>query len=730
MISLYNQNRYLYLDSPENELTKIFSIQNINGTEFISDVFEYRLTLHSNESNIDFSKILGQSLTVTIKQDYGEKEKRHVNGIVSKIAHSNFDKNETTYIAITKPWLWRLSLSSDCRIFQNKTVLDIIKQVFTDFGFSKFRDDTKGTYKEREFCVIYHEDYLTFVSRLLQEEGIIYYFEHKINEHTLVLTDAPSRSFLTCPGLDKGVRVKYSENPRDGLIENCNYEQQLIPNKYTANDYFFENPNTSLLTKINSKEKGNFEIYEYGQFCKTPELEKHDQIEQISTKRIEAYESQMSILKGQSYCRGFIAGYKFDLLKHSRKNINVAYIISKLTLNASSQKHFNSEQDSQTIEYTNEFEAFPESIPFRPLLTIPKPKITGTHTGVVVGKPGEEIWPDKYGRVKVQFHWDREGTFDDSSSCWIRVAQTWAGKKWGSMFIPRVGTEVIITFIDGDPDQPVIIGTLFNASQVVPYNLPADKNITTIKTRSTKNGSSGNELRFNDTLGNEELFIHAQKDQNNVVENDLTTTVKSNLTQTVEKNRTKTIKGDETNSIEGNKTDSVKKDESITITGERKKRIEKDELIDVMGNSTTNIVQDANTRIKGNQLNTVESDRHLVIKGDQKDKIEGNKHIKVNSDLLEEIDGALSTKSNKASQKMNTTYALEAGTEIHIKAGTKLVIEAGTEITIKSGQNFIKFDATGVSIVGAPMAKVNSGGMASNGIGCNPSKPSQAEEAK
>ncbi len=230
------------------------------------------------------------------------------------------------------------------------------------------------------------------------------------------------------------------------------------------------------------------------------------------------------------YCNSCIAGYKFDLKEHDRDDMNRGYVLRNLSVHADQDK------------YINLFEAFPSDVPFRPPRTTSKPKIPGTQTAIVAGKKGEEIWTDQYGRVKVQFHWDQEGKRDENSSCWVRVTQTWAGKGWGTLFIPRIGTEVIVSFLEGDPDRPLITGTVYNAL-TVPYSLPGSKNISTMKTISTLKGKAGNEIRFDDTKNKEEFFTHAQKDKNEVVENNKSVSIGKNLIETVKGSVTNMVMG-------------------------------------------------------------------------------------------------------------------------------------------------------------------------------------------
>ena len=365
------------------------------------------------------------------------------------------------------------------------------------------------------------------------------------------------------------------------------------------------------------------------------------------SKRIEALEVPGKILSGEGYCRAFIAGYKFDLTGYDRSDVNTTYTLRRLTIQANQKR------------YTNRFEAFPATVPFRPPRVVPKPKIYGSQTAIVVGKSGEEIWPDEYGRVKVQFHWDQVGEMDENSSCWIRVAQVWAGKTWGTLFTPRMGTEVIVSFLDGDPDRPIIIGTVYNATQTVPYPLPDDKNKSTIKTYSTKEGKAGNEIRFDDTKDAEELYFHAQKDHTIKVENDRKKDVLGLETITVTKDRTTTIS-------EGN--------ESLTVT-------KGDRTITVSEGAETHSVKDKrDLTVTGAETHTSEDKfTHKVTK---------NYELKVSGDLTITVDGAITISSGKdVSMEASMAFSSKAGTELTNEAGTTLTNDAGTDLTNKAGMN-------------------------------------------
>jgi type VI secretion system secreted protein VgrG len=569
-----DESTWLYITTPLDSDSRKFKLAQIEGKEQISGLFHYHLTLRTEDKNVDFKKIMGKNAAVHLM--FPDKSNtRYINGIVTRFVQGNFDGGVVTYFAELRPWLWQLTLSSNNKIFQNKSVTDIISAVFNDAGFTDFKLGTTGTYSPKEYCVQYGETDFNFVSRLMEEAGIFYYFEHTADKHTLVLADDAGAS-PACPGLTS-VKLKGFSPIADHLAEDCILEQELLTNKYKTKDFNFETPDTDLLAKVDGKEQGTLTVYDYpGKYTTTGDGQT------ISDKRIAALESLGKILKGNSYVRGFIAGYKFTFGDHYRSDVNGDYVLRHLTVHATDQL------------YTNTFEAFPSSVVFRPPQTAKKSRIYGTQTAMVVGKKGEEIWPDKYGRVKVQFHWDLEGKKDETSSCWVRVAQVWAGKGWGTLFIPRIGTEVIVSFAEGDPDQPIIIGTVYNASRTVPYTLPDEKNKSTIKTMSVKEGQAGNEIRFDDTKDKEELHIHAQKNMTVKVENDHIIEILNNRTDNIAQNRSVTIK-------EGNETLIVDKgDRTVSIN---------------TGNETHTNKGNFNHSVKGNYALKVDGSLTIEVTG-------------------------------------------------------------------------------------------------------------------
>jgi type VI secretion system secreted protein VgrG len=519
----------------------------VSGEEQISGLFNFQLEMVSEDQKLDFSAIVGKQVTVTLLLNDGTK--RYINGVVGRFMQEDSSVRLTTYYADIHPWLWMLTKTRDCRIFQNKTIPQIIKSVFDDLEFKDYRDDLKGTYPSLDYCVQYDESAFNFVSRLMEDAGIFYFFEHGEDKHTLVLGD-DADVHKSCPGL-KEARYQQSsvQHTDDHIITRCSIEEQVVTGKFAVDDFNFETPSTDLMVEVTG-EGSEMRIYEY-----PGGLLKKDDGEKRARLYLEACEQPGKTLRGEGHVRAFTSGYKFDLKNHYRADANKTYVLRRVSIAAT--------QDS----YTNSFEAFPVDVPFRPQRMTPKPVIVGTQTAIVVGKSGEEIWTDKYGRIKVQFHWDQKGANDENSSCWIRVDYGWAGKQWGGIFLPRIGQEVIVSYLEGDPDRPLVTGAVYNAQQVVPYTLPDEQTKSTIKSNTSKGGQGFNEIRFEDKKDSEEMYFHAQKDQLIEVLNNRTKTVTKNEKNTIKGTRDQTVTGNETHTDEANFTHKVTGNYELKVTG-------------------------------------------------------------------------------------------------------------------------------------------------------------------
>lgn len=649
-------NRLIAVETPLGKDALL--LQGFSGREAMSRLFSFQLDLASEKDSINFGSIIGQN--VNIRVSLADKTDRFFNGYVSRFSQSGSDSRFTHYQMEIVPWLWFLTRVADCRIFQNKSIPEIIQQVFKDRGFTDYKLSLTGSYDPREYCVQYRETDFNFISRLMEQYGIFYFFEHHKGKHTLVLGDSKS-VHQPCP---KQATAHYAleAGPRayEDFVTAWQMEQELRTGKYSHTDYNFETPNSNLFadepTVVSVGGNSKFEIYDYpGEYLN------RGQGKTLASVRMQEEETSHLVVIGSSGCRAFTPGYKFTLQDHYRKDMNKGYVLTEVQHHASMGSSYTTGDHSVGEVYSNHFTCIPDSVPFRPARVTPKPFVQGPQTALVVGKSGEEIWVDKYGRVLVQFYWDRIGKKDEKSSCWIRVSQPWAGKNWGAMWIPRMGQEVIVDFLEGDPDRPLITGRVYNADQDIPYALPAHQTVSTFKSRSSKGGGADNynEIRFEDKKGSEQVFINAEKDMDLRVENDSREFVGNNR--------------------------------SLIVT--------KDQLEEVDG--------DKHSKVKGKHVEEVDGNQSLTVKGDQKVKISGGQSIDVGTTLNE---------------KIGQTWASEAGQTIHIKSGMTLVIEAGVQLSLKGAGGFVDIGPSGVSIQGT-MVLINSGGAAGSGPGASPQSP-------
>ena len=520
------QQRELQFHSPLGK--DVLLIMAMQGNEALSETFLYQLTLKSEQKNIKTKQLLGQHVSLHVQLANGEV--REMNGIVTRFFRSGGFDTFTHYQLEMRPWLWLLSKSSDCRIFQNKTVLDIIKEIFTKpiyAGLANFDASLlRESYPQLNYCVQYRETDLNFVCRLLQKFGIYYFFRHKNGKHQLVLIDY-NGAHEAIPNYENIVFATDDSRNQfgDERITLWNESGEIQTAAYTLDDFDFErvqisvNGGLQVKQRIVAHELPAYEVYDYPGTYNQAANGKH-----LAKVALEALHGQAEVIDGESNARGLSVGSLFHLQEHPIADQNQSYLLTgmRYALRADDYETTNA---SQAEIFRCEFTAIGREYRYRPAPIWRKPVVQGPQTALVVGKAGEEIWTDKYGRVKVQFHWDREGQLDEKSSCWVRVAQSWAGKRWGTMFVPRIGMEVVVEFLEGDPDQPIITGCVYNGDTMPPYDLPANQTRSTMKTHSSKEGSGFNELRFEDKKGAEEIFIHAEKDCNRVVKHNDSTQV-------------------------------------------------------------------------------------------------------------------------------------------------------------------------------------------------------------
>jgi type VI secretion system secreted protein VgrG len=702
------------------------------GHEAISQLFSFEIDMIAErKTEVPFDRLLGQKVTVTLTLP--DERKRHFNGICKRMSQGGRDETFDFYRAEIVPQFWLLTKSAQSRIFQHLTVPDILKQVLAglDVVF-----EIQGTFHARDFCVQYRETDFNFAGRLMEEEGIYYFFKHSSNGHQMVVANTP-QSHPPMPLQSKFIYEEVAEGLRDeSRIWTFVKNQELRSGKYTLWDHCFELPHKHLeatqpitdsvqVGQVNHKMKvGNndkLELYDFpGEYAQRFDGidkgggEKPADLQKIFVDNKRTVGIRMAqetvpgvFIEGTSNCRNFVSGHRLDLERHF--NADGPYVLTRVEHDAHLQGNYRS-GETTAFYYQNRFTCIPAALPFRPIRVTPKPTVTGTQTAVVVGPPGEEIFTDKYGRVKVQFHWDRQGKNDVDSSCWVRVTQAWAGKRWGAFFWPRIGQEVVVDFLEGDPDQPIIVGSVYNADQMPPYlgqgpdsKHPNDNKVSGIKTNTTKGGQGFNELRFDDTKGKEQVFIHAERNMDQRIKND--------SFERVVNDRHLIVGAEKDSKKAGDQFERVFRDKHLHVHRHQIEHIGGNMELLIGGGDGDGT---ADISIRAKKTETIGADNDFHVKKDRKEKIDGSTSLTVGMNQDE---------------KVGMNHALEAGMSIHIKAGMTLVIEAGLQLTLKVGGNFIDINPVGVFIQGT-LVMINSGGGPGSGAGAKPASPTDAKEAK
>jgi type VI secretion system secreted protein VgrG len=618
--------RVMELVTPLGDDVLLFHV--MSAREEMSRLFEYQLDLLSPKPDVNLDEILGKN--VTIKLATADDEVRCFNGYVTRFAQGAMHGRFHRYVATVRPWLWFLTRTSDCRIFQEMTVPDIIKAVFADHPSADFKLELTSTYRKWTYCVQYRETDFNFVSRLLEQEGIAYYFRHTEGHNTLVLTDSNSKH-TAATGCEALSYIAPDEQVKPDLehINHWDYTREIQPGAYVHDDYDLERPSVKLKASKALPRKytpSDYEVYDYpGEYLQKPDGE------QYAGVRIDELGSQFEIAHGTTNARGLSVGSLLTLEDHPRPDQNRDYLILGASYDLSFEDYESLPQAAGTT-YRCRFLAMPCSQQFRPQRLTPKPFVQGPQTAVVVGPAGEEIFTDKYGRVKVQFHWDRRGARDDKSSCWIRVSSPWAGKQWGAISIPRIGQEVIVDFLEGDPDQPIITGRVYNAEQMPPYELPGNKTQSGIVSRSSLGGTpeNFNELMFEDKKGSELVYLRAEKDYTNAVEND------------------------EVRWVGHDRWLEVDHDETHHVQNDRFRRVDHDENV------------------------TIHNDQNTIVDRDRSETVHRHKRIQIDGNHSENIDGAMSVIIGKTlTENVLINYAETVGGAMEVTVGAALAISVG-----------------------------------------------------
>jgi len=618
--------RHLAIGTPlgEDELL----IQSFSGSEELSRLFSYEVELLREGDPVAFADLIGQNVTVRLETPGDDP--RYFNGYIARLWQGDTSGKFKHYRATLVPWLWFLTRSADCRIFQEMTVPDIIKQVCKDHGYTDIAADLSATYKARVYCVQYRETAFDFISRLMEQEGIYYFFTHEDGKHTLNLCDTPTAhkplavdDVLVC-------RDPMTESESQAVWD-WTLEQELQTGIFALGDFDFtattKDLNAKAVTTLTNP-GAKLEVYDQpGIYDAAADGEA------IAKIRLQELESHGLGATAVSSASTITVGATFTLADHPIAEQNKKHLVTTASYQFSNSS-FEGTGGSQEASFSTRFTAIDAQAQFRPRRTTRRPMIHGAQTAFVVGPSGEEIYTDEHGRVKVMFHWDRYAKADENSSCWVRVAQVWAGKQWGGIFIPRIGQEVVVEFLEGDPDRPLITGRVYNGTAKTPYALPDKATISTIKSSSSKGGAGFNEIRLDDKSGDEQVFIHAQKDMH------------------------------------------------IKVLNDRVGAIDANDQLTVGNDQTVQIGHDRSETVDGKHSELIKGDRGLEVEGNDATKITGTYALVVDGD---------------AAVELNANHSTKVAAESFLKADT-VIIEAGTHITIKVGGSFIAIEESGIKI--------------------------------
>jgi type VI secretion system secreted protein VgrG len=678
---MFNETEFL---SPLGEKALFF--RRLDAREELGRLPEYRVELLrlSSEKPLEPDALLG--LKATVRIEVGPETFRHVNGVVTLFEQGGTNGRFDIYKVELRPWLWQLTLGADCRIFQDMTAVEILDQVFIDYGSPAVDKRLNTTFRTRPYTVQYRESDFDFVSRLMEEEGIYYYFTHQRSEHTLVLCDSPSAHSPMTGGKLYWAPRQTDNQLREDVVKQWSRKTVLRSNKYTHTDFSPDTPTLDLTGNASRptahSAPHDLEVFDYPggyeDLAKdASSAAKKKEAGRLAKIRVDAFEAGYQVATGTTPWRHMAAGVTFNLEDHAAA---AGYLVTRVDYRMEFAG-YEANPDAVSGGFSCRFDAVPKSIDFQPQPIAVRPKVYGPQTATVVGPSGDEIHTDKYGRVRLHFHWDRVGSRNEKSSCWVRVSHPSAGKNFGALSLPRIGDEVVVDFLEGNPDRPLVTGRVYNGDNLPPYELPKYANTSGVMTRATKGGAeaSGNELLFFDTMGEELAWMKAEKDMTVSVRHDYRTWAAN--------------------------------DHQLTVTG----------ASDTFVGKTMNLTVQEKVGIK------LMADHDLTIGGDSTEAIGGASSLQVEGDRHAAYKSGMKVSVGQAVDlDVGAGLKVTAAAAMHLK-GLGVVIDGGTQLTIKAGGAFITLGPEGVSIQGT-MVKINSGGSAGTASAASKANPPKAKE--
>jgi type VI secretion system secreted protein VgrG len=717
---------------PEGDL--VFA--SISHASKLSQLEQADLSVLSASADIDPNALLGKPVSLAIELRDGAK--RHVHGFVTRFSAGMHKGRQFGWQLTLRPWLWFLTRTSDCRIFQDMSVPDIVQAVFKDHGaVADYELKLVKSYRTRVYCVQYRESDFNFVARLLEDEGIYWYFEHTDAGHKLILADDagshdPVEGQVSLPHYDNPGQAP----PDSEYVSHWRFAHEVQSGKTVLTSYDFERPTTSLEVETEhtrQHEQAGLEVFDYqGDYIQRADGQ------QLSDTRIDEAQCRFHRCSASSNSHTLATGRLFELDRHTRADQNQKYLITQVQLSA---QDMGGESGGEAGSVKCSFSAQPATQQFRPPRLTPRPFVQGPQTAVVTGPSGEEIFTDKYGRVKVHFHWDRAGDTKEKSSCFVRVSSPWAGKSFGFVQIPRIGQEVVVDFLEGDPDQPIITGRVYNADNMPPWELPANATQSGMLTRSSKGGAYGNAnaLRFEDKKGSEQVWLHAEKNQDIEVENDETHWVGHDRTKTVDHDETVHVKHDRNERVDNNESISIGVDRSMQIGRNKSEQVGVNKVVDVganhsetigaamsltvgttltetiainhseavggameitvggvmaitVGGAMSEAVGAAKSETVGGNLTTsVGKDTTLTVGKNLTEDVGENRSVKIKKNLTEKIDGQQTIEVAKEATLKAKKVLISADDEIILKTGSaEIIMKKNGDITIKGNKINVK----------------------------------------
>ncbi len=648
-------------------------VASYRGSEELNALFQYEVVLQSEERELSLGKLLGQHAVLSVRGS-AQETPRYVHGIISDAEQGAEGKTFATYRVTLVPEVWKLDGKIDMRIFQAMSAPEIIDAVIQGAGLqcSKARPALRGSYGKREYCVQYRESDWDFIVRLMEEEGMYCFFEHTEAGHTLVIGDGPDAHEKLPGGSTLAFRPPHGALVAGEGVSEFRYREAMQPGKVTLRDYNFKKPQLDLTSADGGGPEGHMEVYDYPGSYEEP-----GEGQGLAKVRLERWQAQRKTGWGASSCPRIAPGYVMTLGDHPNGDLNRDWLVTRAEQTGSQATMSGEGAGGAADGHQTRFWVMPSDVPYRPAPRTPKPRIHGAQTAIVVGPAGEEIYPDEHGRVKVHFHWDRLGKRDEKSSCWIRVSQAWAGGAWGAMQIPRIGHEVVVEFLEGDPDRPLIVGRVYHATNVPPYPLPAEKTKSTIKSNSSPGGGGFNELRFEDQKSKEEVYLHAQKDWNIVVEHDETKRVGNDERHDVGNDRTKKVIHDESETI-GN-------DKTINVGGQHAENIGGNQLVTVAGNAAYTVA--------GAFAESIGQAKALTVGGALAETVGATKMVTVAGDVTERIGGARQEDVGK-----NETVTIAGDRQLTIGKGQKASIGESDQLSVHKEQTITVGEAYSLTV--------------------------------